>query len=306
MNKQQKNTGENFEKLAESIFNKLIKNPDYEKVEHNIKINGKDGPRQIDVLITSENVGFKFLTIIECKDHNTKISVGTIDAFHSKLLDIKANKGVLISKKGFSSTSISKAKRLGITLCTAHEALKDDWDPKIDLPIIIEEETPTDVNFSFTAYMEKGDIIDSNKSPIVNNVDLFKLIEKKWEEGSLKYSDTTNLQEIILEEITPPYNLEIEGERNYVKIIESFTLLLKISKKYFKTKLSDIEGTEILNNVTESNTKIFLKIPSVHDLSNEFKKINKSELKQFSGLILSVRVIPNIKTDPNSFQFKYN
>jgi hypothetical protein len=54
-----KNTGLEFEKLAESIFNKLIKNPKYEKVEHNIKLEGADGLRQIDVLISNETIGIK-------------------------------------------------------------------------------------------------------------------------------------------------------------------------------------------------------------------------------------------------------
>src|SRR5690606_23782735 len=113
------------------IFKKLIKNPAYENVEHNVKLNGSDGTRQIDVLVSSESVGIKFLTIIECRDFKNKLSISSIDGFHSKLVDVKANKGIIISRKGFSSKAISKAKRLGISLCTADETEKEGWQSLI-------------------------------------------------------------------------------------------------------------------------------------------------------------------------------
>ena len=164
--------GTQFEKLAERIFAKLVNNPDYEKVEHNVNLEGKDGPRQIDVLITSQAAGMEIKTIIECKDYKGKVSVGVIDALHSVMQDVNANKAVAVSSNGFSSTAISKAKRLGISLYTAHEALSEKWKVDIEIPILVTEISSIDANPSFEAYFDEGTSIHNNSVFHVNDTNI--------------------------------------------------------------------------------------------------------------------------------------
>ena len=116
------NNGSQFEILLQEIYSVLVSNEQFTQVERNVQLPGLDGPRQIDVLITSQVAGMPLKTVVECRDHNRILDVTAIDAFQSKLVDVSANKGVLVSRKGFSGTAKKKAKRVGITLCTAADA----------------------------------------------------------------------------------------------------------------------------------------------------------------------------------------
>ena len=64
-----------FEKLAESIFKLLNKDPKYTEVIHDVKVQGKHGKRQVDVLVKHENCGFQSITAIECKRLDNFIDV---------------------------------------------------------------------------------------------------------------------------------------------------------------------------------------------------------------------------------------
>ena len=175
-----KKTGKKFEKLAESIFKQLIKNPNYETVEHNVLLDGADGKRQFDVIVKSENVGINILTVIECKDYNKKVPISIIDEFHSKLLDVNANKGIVISRKGFSSKAISKAKRLGITLCIADETENDNWQSILDLPIVLEEIHLIHLNINVQVRSDSEPTIDFDSIIKINDQNLVELIKSKW------------------------------------------------------------------------------------------------------------------------------
>ena len=105
------------------------------------------------------------MTIIECKDHVSKIPVKLIDELHSKMQDVNANKAVLVSRMGFTDGAKKKAKRLGISLCTAHSAAKEEWKFRLSIPIILIEDSCESFEIStiFTAIswrsMGRGSII---------------------------------------------------------------------------------------------------------------------------------------------------
>lgn len=176
--------GEGFEKLTELIFSRLVNNPEYESVSHNIKLEGEDGKRQIDVLLTSKiTAGIEIKTIIECKDYKNKVSIGVIDKLHSVMQDVNANKGIVVSVKGFSSKAISKAKRLGISLYTAHEALSDKWAIDIEVPIIVTEIMPKNFNPRFNVVLKQGDSFQNEAVFTVNDINIHDEFLKYWSGG---------------------------------------------------------------------------------------------------------------------------
>ncbi|MFZ2283977.1 MAG: restriction endonuclease [Lutibacter sp.] len=297
-----KNTGIKFEKLVESIYKNLHKNTQNSKIEHNKKLMGADGLRQIDILITSEIVDIKILTIIECKDYYSKISVGTIDAFHSKLLDINANKGILISRNGFSKTSISKAKRLGITLCTANEALNDNWRVEIDAPVIIEEIKPNGFQLTLNGTYANTDFLEKDSYPKINDYKIDNLIDQKWKNGTLNFLPKSGMQKIELEELKPPYILQlangIKREINYAIIQINFQY------KYYETSISQLAGTKILNNISDGKTNIFLDIPSILALKKDLKSVKNNRKDIVNGLIISYRVHAELIPKPNCINFE--
>ena len=120
--KKTKNDGKSFEGLTKHVFEILTANEELTSVEENVKLDGADGPRQIDVLVRSKVAGIDICTIVECRDYAKRLDITHLDALHSKMHDVNADKAVLVSRLGFSKKATNKAKRVGITLCTLNEA----------------------------------------------------------------------------------------------------------------------------------------------------------------------------------------
>jgi len=297
--KKDKNTGRKFEKLTGSIFRKLVLNHQYEKVEHDVQVSGDDGLRQIDILLTTKTFGVEIKTVIECKDHGRKISVGVVDAFESKLQDIRADKGILISKKGFSSQSFSKAKRKGITLCTAHEALNDNWDPEIDLPILIEEVKPNGMNLLMEFKVVTPKKLTVSKFPVINGINIVQLMENKWRKGTLDIEPKTSVQLIKLEELKSPYYWVPENENDKWPV-KFFEIELNIVANYYLTSLGELRGTEILNNISDNIKSVFIDTTSIIELVKNVKPVRENIKNGFRGLLLPLNITPNFDPRPKS------
>lgn len=261
--------GTSFEILTKTIFEKLLGNSQYETVEHNVKLTGKDGPRQIDVLILAKVAGMEIKTIIECKDYKSKISVGTVDALHSVMLDVNANKAVLVSTKGFSSTAVKKAKRLGISLFTAHEALKDDWAIDIEIPILVKEIIPTQVNPTFKAFFQKGDSFHRDSSYVINDKNILDLFKNQWNETSSLVSDFKNGESytFVANDISAPFYMRNSvGSKLY---LDEFSVSYKVEVKYYYGYLNEQENTQVLNDVIENKTNIFFDFNSIFNYQDK-------------------------------------
>ena len=68
--------------------------------------------RQIDVLVKLLKKGIVTSTvIIECKHYGKKINVKIVDSFIGCLEDVGAEKGIIVSEKGFTKAAISRAHK---------------------------------------------------------------------------------------------------------------------------------------------------------------------------------------------------
>lgn len=297
-----KKTGKKFEKLAESIFKKLIKNPEYEFVEQNILLDGADGKRQIDVLVRYESLGIETITVIECKDYNKKIPISIIDEFHSKLLDVRANKGIIVSRKGFSSMSISKAKRLGISLCTADETENDNWESIIDLPLVFEEIHLIDLNV--LVHIESdGDLrIDIDSLTKINDKNLIELIQGKWRNNEFQLNFDKKVQILTFPELSKPYKVKTKDDKIYELL--NLEISCNTRRYYYLTSTSKLKNTQILDYITEGKQMIFIDVNSLKDTGLKVQKISISELKQLPSKYGQIRILPPLNLLPNNFTSK--
>lgn len=83
-------------------------------------VDGPDGRRDMDVIITGR-VSFSDVTLlIECKDYDAKktgkVGIEVVDALDSKLNDLSINKAIICSNSGFTESALAKAKRRDIGL----------------------------------------------------------------------------------------------------------------------------------------------------------------------------------------------
>ncbi|WP_394205751.1 restriction endonuclease [Shewanella waksmanii] len=284
--------GTSFELLAKNIFEKLSRDSKYETVEHNVKLMGQDGPRQIDVLITANVAGLTLKTIIECKDYRSKISVGKIDALHSVMLDVNANKAVMVSTNGFSKTAIKKAERLGISLFTAHQALKEDWSIELEIPVNVKEVLPIKVNPKFIAKFSKGDTFHKESVYIINDVNIMDEFQRQWKEGVFGGVDHVD-QGVYSFEIPgleePFYFRSVTGQKMF---LEELNIEYKVQVGYYCGYLDQQENTKVLHDIIERKTQVFFESTSLFNYRENFQYSSKQLFPEGSSFSVECMAKP--------------
>ena len=133
------NNGQTFEALVAEFYQALLAENSTSQITTQERIAGPDGLREFDIVIRTSVADFESITLVECKDYGRLVSVETIDAFASKLADFSGNKGILISRKGFSKNAIQKAKRCGIDVCTIDKAKDLSTISEYNLPVFFRQ-----------------------------------------------------------------------------------------------------------------------------------------------------------------------
>jgi restriction endonuclease len=104
--------GEQLWKRYEQSVHKLLEALDpAASVTHNRRVPGllSGVSRQVDVLAKGSVVGLPITVAVECKKHGRVVDVGTLDQFVGKLLDIGADRGIIYSYSGFTSSAVMRA-----------------------------------------------------------------------------------------------------------------------------------------------------------------------------------------------------
>ncbi|MES2430786.1 MAG: restriction endonuclease [Bacteroidota bacterium] len=115
--------GKHFENFIENLERNLNKSH-ATTIEKNVhRLTRQGSLRQIDVLLTHKIGRHSFTTIIECKDWKRKVDIKIIEEFASKLKALEADKGILVSKSGFTNGLFKEALAYpNISLYTIQEA----------------------------------------------------------------------------------------------------------------------------------------------------------------------------------------
>jgi hypothetical protein len=81
------------------------------QIEFNKKIKGNISgrSRQVDLFIQGEIAGEKLTIIVDCKFFNKKIDIKLVESFLGFVKDVKGNKGILITNKGFTKSANNRA-----------------------------------------------------------------------------------------------------------------------------------------------------------------------------------------------------
>jgi hypothetical protein len=286
--------GRKFEELTQKIFTQLVRHSDYEKVEHDVMLDGKDGPRQIDVLIASSVAGMEIKTIVECKDYKSKVSVGVIDSLHSVMEDVNANKGVVVSANGFSSKAKSKAKRLGISLYTAHEALSEKWKIDIEVPIVVTEILPLDVHPSLTFTLKAETTFNKTAILQVNDFPLDEEFRAYWkslsEEDIFALRATGNI--VPFENIVSPFFIR---DLNANKLaVHDCIVNFGIKRNYYFGYISEQEGSIALKNILDGDFNLIFKVDALINYKQSFRKVFKDDIPQFGQVYLNCLAKPEL------------
>jgi hypothetical protein len=252
---------EQYEKVVKRIYEFLSPG---NKVTQNDSILGKDSkvPRQIDVSIRGVVGGHEILIVVECKDTKRKVDVKEIEALCTKLKDVSANKGVLISNSGFSSGARRLAAQNGIDLFSVHDAEEKDWKLELKFPIIWEEISP---HISGEIYMVFEDQVSTNQFNVdanacfnIGGVNWFPKFKYDWETGAIPVDDDKYVYDPGIK------NPSIRFKDGTDVRLKSFVLEMNFKRSYYLGFFDDLPTAKALKNEMNGSVQTLLFSTDVH------------------------------------------
>lgn len=88
-------------------------------------------PRQVDVLTRHSGGSRAYRTAISCKWWSTRVDVAHVSDFAMTVQDARLDKGIVVSKMGFTSPAQELAQAKGIGLVVLRKPLDADWEGSI-------------------------------------------------------------------------------------------------------------------------------------------------------------------------------
>jgi hypothetical protein len=180
-----------YESITKYIYETLGKESGV-KIEgygNNCKVKGKSGVNhQIDVLTNHSDGIHNYKTAIECKYWKDKINKDIVMKVSEIIEDAGINKGVIVSKSGFTPDGISFAKHRNIGLVELREIEEKDWEgrgrifdiktwinrPEI-LGTVIDAIDKTELDREVIEIDKvKIELLDGNKVPFIDYMTTFK------------------------------------------------------------------------------------------------------------------------------------
>lgn len=101
----------NWKKYEREIHDQLQEMYPSSEITHNTTLPGRYSKtdRQIDILIIDYAAGERFKIIIDGKYYSKKINVKEVEEFIGMMQDVGADKGLLITQKGYSQAALNRA-----------------------------------------------------------------------------------------------------------------------------------------------------------------------------------------------------
>lgn len=129
-------SSKDFEVLIANLQRRFAGGSD---VEQNAKIQGKitGKKREVDVAVRTSVAGEVLLIAVECRRRRRRSDVAEVEAFASKLKDIAAHKGIMVSAKGFSKAAKRLATSENISLYRYEDTLSDGWPSGLETSVIV-------------------------------------------------------------------------------------------------------------------------------------------------------------------------
>lgn len=222
-----------YEVLTKYIYETLGRQSGV-KVEgfgNSCKVTGKSGtPYQIDVLTSHSDGVHSYRTAIECKYWKEKINRDIVNKVAGLISDTGIEKGVIVSKSGFTKDGFEYAKFCGIRLVELREAGENGSGEKPEI-------------FDIGTLIVRTRCTITRPEILSTIIDYFEEGYKEKEEINI-YSTTVQLSNgtrIPFTEYTKAFQDELHHQN---KLFQSVT------KRY------EISGGTIINKNTNASTKI--------------------------------------------------
>lgn len=270
--------GRYYEQKTADVVQKF--NPSAQ-VMQGIRVQGKLSKisREVDVELTDPS---RYDHIIfECKDHKAKVDIELVEALVTKLQDLGAKKGAIVSNSGFTKGAFNIANAHGIDLLSIVDTDDDKIRTKVFAPNIIED-----------SYIDSGfchlDNIqgDFRLNPNINDIQIKtaagvltwpQVLANHWNDKEMRDEPKLGERHLKLDNATI---IDARGSEITVGQID-ITYYVKRRYLFRNMELLDTQGIYNVAQQTYQTNSIKSEVIRAQDLSNPdiWKPINEDEAK---------------------------
>lgn len=299
-----KNTGKGFESLTADFFEILSASERNVIVERDVYLPSPDGKRQFDIILKAEIFGFSITTAIECKDYGKKLDVTYVDGFVSKISDVDINKGIIVTKKGFTKQAYQKAKRLGIELYTLHEGLDLPKSLGFEVPLLITEFTPVALNPRGVLHLDEGTELSANDIMTINDRSLTDIILESVLNGEIDIDSQKRIED--WRPSTLGKNTFFRTSDGKQREFRDFSLNLTWHVKYYFGYLHDLPTTRTLVDRLNGSSRTLFRVDEIGTAKEKLSSFSKIEDVPPFKLSIAVKALatPTLKLDNVSMTVK--
>jgi len=277
-------------KKFEDKAHKIIKQFNQDKtVFQNVEITGKltKESREIDVAINPREYDF---IAFECKDYKRSLGSPTIEGFITKLEDVSASKGAVVSNSPYTkgATNLAKAKNVELlhiidtsdedigTFLYAHILYTDISVDAVKFGI----ETKTMKQFTISDDPRKLVITDDNKNKF-NAIDVFNNL---WNDNNSPLSKIPGSYEYSVND--PERKNFISNEGDFIPLTKLLFYYMVV-KKHYLSKINIINTTGIYNVAKQSyqTNSLTTDFITPHNIINEENELSKEKFEKLKGKV---------------------
>lgn len=249
----------------------------------NVKIVGKvtEYPREVDVKLVDPNQ-YDFVAF-ECKDHKAKVDVEYVEAFVTKLKDVGAKKGAMVSNSGFTTSALKTAKAYNIDALALVDSKDSVVKTKIFAGLVMEDVYVKSLGIGISSTSTTHFSFDPNqytlqiRAPQGGQGTAYQVFAGLWNQQDSPLSQKPGTYCYKFEKEHGIQMLSIEG--NWVDL-DSFEFNYEIRRRYYQGKIEMIDTSglyDVANHTYQTRTMTTDKItPS--DIARNWPEITEEEL----------------------------
>lgn len=228
-------------------------------VRHDHKVTGKSGRRrQLDVTISQRISTIPVFIVFECKRYARRVGIEKVEAFATKLRDVRASCGVMVSQTGFDEGAQAMAAQENVILKNYREAEETDWTLLVGTSFWLSTTKNHITDAKCLAFLDEQQhsrievplglaLFDQNRqaygNPDNGSFNLGELFWDSWEK--LERPRKVGTIGIVMDDMQPPCYIEMGA---VLTRVFGFAVECKMLAKRYSMNLQIREG-KILENV---------------------------------------------------------
>lgn len=256
-----------------------------QEVLGNVKIVGKvtEYRREVDVQLIDPNK-YDFMAF-ECKDHKAKVDVELVEAFITKLKDIGAKKGGIVSNSGFTPSALKTAKGYDVDALALIDSGNATVKTRLFAGLIMEDVYIKSLGIGFSSTSTTHFSVNPNQY-------LLQIRTSKGGQGTAYqvFAGLWNAENSPLSQEPGTYSYEFNKkhgiqmlslEGNWIDL-DTFEFNYEVKRRYYHGQIEMIDTCglyDVRNQTYQTKTMITEKIaPS--EIAKNWPKITEEELAQ--------------------------